>query len=171
MADQHTVPTDQSKERESASDGAERIAELEAEVAELEDRWKRALADIDNLWKRFAREVDRVQVDERARVVADWLPVIDNLELALEHARADPDAIVEGVRAVHEQALAALARLGFVRRDDVGEKFDPARHEAVSAVTDTDAPPGTVVHVVRPGYADGERQLRPAAVVVSKRPE
>ncbi|HEY4397694.1 MAG TPA: nucleotide exchange factor GrpE [Acidimicrobiia bacterium] len=171
MADQHTVPKDQGRENESGSDRDARIAELEAEVADLEDRWKRALADIDNLWKRFAREVDRVQADERARVVADWLPVVDNLELALDHAGADPDAIVEGVRAVHEQAMAALARLGFVRRGEVGERFDPARHEAVSTVTDAAAPPGTVVHVVRPGYGEGDRQLRPAAVVVSKRPE
>jgi molecular chaperone GrpE len=171
MAEQHTASTDDGRETESAPDRAARIAELEAEVADLEDRWKRALADIDNLWKRFAREVDRVQADERARVVANWLPVVDNLELALEHAGPDPDPVVEGIRAVHEQAMAALARLGFVRHDEVGERFDPARHEAVSTVTDAGVPPGTVVHVVRPGYGDGERQLRPAAVVVSKRPE
>ena len=54
---------------------------------------------------------------------------------------------------------------------DGGELFDPARHEAVGATADTDAPPGTVVRVVRPGYGEGERQLRPAAVVVAKRDE
>ena len=62
-----------------------------------------------------------------------WLPVVDNLERALEHAAADPAAIVEGVQAVRDQALGVLAGLGFPRRDDTGAPFDPARHEAVAA--------------------------------------
>ena len=60
-----------------------------------------------------------------------WLPVVDNLDRALEHAEADPAAIIDGVRAVRDQALDVLARLGFPRRDDRGARFDPARHEAV----------------------------------------
>jgi molecular chaperone GrpE len=100
-------------------------------------------------------------------VAAEWLPVVDNLDLALEHAGKDPESIMDGVRAVRDQALAVLARLGFPRRADVGSEFDPARHEAVAAVPALDAPAGTVVHVVRPGYGDGEHQLRPAAVVVA----
>ena len=60
-----------------------------------------------------------------------------------------------------------LARLGFARRDDTGAKFDPARHDAVASAADRGAPPGMVVEVVRPGYGDGEHQLRPAQVVVA----
>ena len=66
---------------------------------------------------------------------------------------------------------ALLARLGFPRHDEVGGRFDPSRHEAVSTVADPDTAPGTVVEVVRPGYGDGERQLRPAAAVVSTKPQ
>jgi molecular chaperone GrpE len=145
------------------------LRESRAELAAMEDRWRRALADLDNFRKRTARELQRQREDERARVAAEWLPVLDNLELALEHAKGDADPVVQGIRAVRDQALAVLERLGFPRRDDTGQSFDPARHEAVSTVVDENTPPGTVVHVVRPGYGDDEHTLRPAAVVVSTR--
>ena len=64
-------------------------------------------------------------------------------------------------------AVGVLARLGFPRHDEVGVPFDPARHEALSTVAGDNAAPGTVVRVVRPGYGEGERLLRPAAVVVA----
>ena len=57
-----------------------------------------------------------------------WLPVVDNLDRALDHAGADPDRVIDGVRAVRDQAVRVLAELGFPRRDDAGEKFGPARH-------------------------------------------
>src|SRR5689334_5879111 len=140
------------------------LRESRAELAAMEDRWRRALADLDNFRKRTARELQRQGEDERARVSADWLPVVDNLELALEHAKDESDPVVQGIRAVRDQALAVLERLGFPRRDDAGKPFDPARHEAVSTVVAENVPPGTVVHVVRPGYGGDERTLRPAAV-------
>ena len=142
--------------------------EAAARIAELEDKWRRALADLDNYRKRTARALDRERIGERARTSAEWLPVLDNLERALEHAEAEPGAVIQGVRSVLDQARDVITRLGFPRRDDVGEPFDPARHEAVSTVAGSDAPDGTVVHVIRPGYGDDETQLRPAQVVVAK---
>jgi molecular chaperone GrpE len=142
-----------------------------ARVAELEDQWRRALADLDNLRKRFTREVERERADERARVAGAFLPVVDHLEMALEHAGTNPAAVVDGVQAVRDQAVALLSSLGFARDERVGEPFDPSRHEAVTAVPDGDVPPGTVVEVQRPGYGGGDRQLRPAAVVVATRGE
>src|SRR6266566_732125 len=127
------------------ADAAATIAELRARVAELEDRWRRTAADLENVRKRAAQEIARQQAQERARMAAEWLPVLDNLDLALTHAESDPAAIIEGVRAVRDQAVALLSRLGFPRHDDVGTTFDPARHEAVQVVTDPQAPPGTVV--------------------------
>lgn len=138
-------------------------------VAALEDRLRRALADLDNLRKRQARELERQRVAEANRVAAAWLPVLDNLDLALGHAGADPSPIVEGVRAVREQALAVLDSLGFSRYDEVGVPFDPVRHEVVNVVEDSEAEPGTVVQVLRPGYGSAERQLRPGAVTVARR--
>lgn len=138
-------------------------------VAELEGRLLRALADLDNLRKRFDREVARERAVERARVAAAWLPVVDDLERAIEHAAAAEGSILDGVRAVHQHALDALERLGFPRFDDVGAPFDPRRHEAVSSV-EAASPPGTVVATMRPGYGTDEEILRPASVVVSKPP-
>ena len=149
----------------------EQVAGLERQVAELEDRWRRALADLDNLRKRYERESAQQRARERAQVAAAWLPVLDHLELALAHAAANPASIIDGVRGVRDQALAVLAGLGYPRRDDVGAAFDPARHEAVAATPAHHVPAGTVLEVVRPGYGEGEQQLRPAAVVVAARPE
>ncbi|MCB8906767.1 MULTISPECIES: nucleotide exchange factor GrpE [unclassified Streptomyces] len=143
--------------------------EYTAELMELEDRWRRALADLDNLRKRHARELERERTAERSRTAAAFLPVLDNLELALTHAGADPGAIVAGVQAVRDQAVNVLELLGYPRHAETGVVFDPARHEVIGVVQDPDASPGTVVDVMRPGYGDGERQLRPAAVTVAKR--
>ncbi|GES24150.1 hypothetical protein Aple_070490 [Acrocarpospora pleiomorpha] len=144
-------------------------AEMEPDpkVAELEDRLLRAAADMDNLRKRMAKEVER----ERARATAEWLPVLDNLELALKHAKADPEAVLDGLRAVHEQALAVMNRLGYPRQDDEGAPFDPERHDAVGTVPATTTRPGTVAEVVRPGYGERDRRLRPASVVVATKGE
>ena len=73
---------------------------------------RRTLADLDNLRKRQGRELERLRAAEANRMAAAWLPVLDNLDLALGHADADPSTIVEGVRAVRDQALAVLASLG-----------------------------------------------------------
>jgi molecular chaperone GrpE len=140
----------------------------EPALAEVEDRWRRAVADLDNLRKRYARELQREREAERARVANAWLPVLDNLELALGHADSDLSPIAQGVRAIRDQAVEALARLGYPRRDEVGVPFDPSLHEVVAVVDEPEAPPGTVVRVVRPGYGEHDRQLRPTAVAVSK---
>ncbi|MFE9069360.1 nucleotide exchange factor GrpE [Streptomyces violaceusniger] len=143
--------------------------EQAAALAELEDRWRRALADLENLRKRHAKELERERAAERARTAAALLPVIDNLELALSHAEADPGSIVEGVKAIRDQAVNTLAQLGYERRGETGVPFDPARHEVLGVIEDPEAEPGTVVQVLRPGYGDPGNQLRPVAVAVAKR--
>jgi molecular chaperone GrpE len=141
-----------------------------AREAALEDQLRRALADLENLRKRYARERERERVAEAQRIAAAWLPVLDNLDLALNYSDADPSSIIEGVRSVRDQALAVLEGLGYPRHDEVGVPFDPSRHEVVSLVEDSDAEPGTVVRVLRPGYGDAQRQLRPGSVAVAGRP-
>jgi molecular chaperone GrpE len=146
---------------------SEDMAKAQARIAQLDDGWRRAAAELDNVRKRCAKDLVRVREQERARTAVGWLPVVDNLERALEHASSDPEQIIEGVRAVHRQALAVLAGLGFPRRDDTGRAFDPALHEAIGTIADEKLIPGTVAHVVRPGYGPDEEILRPAAVVVA----
>lgn len=141
------------------------------DAGEWENRWRRAAADLENLRKRYARDLARERDGERALVASAFLPVVDTIERALEHADADPRSVVEGVRTMREQALGVLAALGFGREDETGVPFDPARHEVVGIVDSdvTDEPPGSVVAVVRPGYGAPGRQLRPAAVTVARR--
>ncbi|MET1052848.1 MAG: nucleotide exchange factor GrpE [Mycetocola sp.] len=157
-------PDDQAADEEVADSDAEAAKH----IAELEDSWRRTAAELDNLRKRCAKEVVRARQQERAAVASRWLPVLDNLERALEHASSHPDQVVEGLSAVRQQALTVLADLGYPRRDDeTGKAFDPAHHEAVSTLVDEDLVPGTVAHVVRPGYGPDSEILRPASVVVA----
>ncbi|MCW2595628.1 MAG: putative GrpE heat shock protein [Jatrophihabitans sp.] len=175
-ADVHSADLDEAARK--APDGGQAPNEVAPDppasdppAQDWEDRARRAAADLDNLRKRHARELEQAGAAERAEVAAGWLPVIDNLELALAHADADPATIVEGIRAVRDQAVSILARLGYERHDELGVPFDPTQHEVLSVLDEPEVPPGTVVQVLRPGYGDADRQLRPVAVAVSRKPE
>jgi molecular chaperone GrpE len=146
-------------------------SDSDKERAQLEDRWRRAVADLDNVRKRYARELDRERTAERSRVAGAWLPVVDNLERAISHAGDRSDPVLDGLRSILEHALQILEQLGYPRDAEAGVPFDPERHEVVSVVDHPDSAPGSVVEVLRPGYGEGSRQLRPAAVVVSRRGE
>jgi molecular chaperone GrpE len=151
-------------------------AELEAKIAGLEkdkrdnwDRYLRAAADLENLRKRQRREVEEAKLEAKARVLKEMLPVVDNLERAIEHAttQAGSNPIVEGVQLVLRQFLTAFERLEVTPVEAAGQPFDPNLHEAISQL-DSDAAPGTVVQVLQRGYRSGDRLLRPALVVVAK---
>lgn len=159
----HVEPDD-----EQAPPVATEGADDESALAELEDRLRRAMADFDNLQRRYQRELAREVQAERIRVITPWLRLVDDLERALEHTEQDRGPVAEGVRAILQNAQAVVEQLGFRRIDDFGQPFDPARHIAVGTV-ESDAPPGTVVAVVQPGYGTDEEVVRPAGVIVAKR--
>ncbi|MEW5810869.1 MAG: nucleotide exchange factor GrpE [Actinomycetota bacterium] len=162
--DEHSVTPDTTPETAPSE------SDSNAELARLEDRWRRAVADVDNLRKRYARELDRERTMERSRVAGAWLPIVDDLERALAHDGGQPNAVIEGIRTILHQAVKVLDQLGYPRDDQTGVPFDPQRHEVVGVVN-ADTAPGTVMEVLRPGYGEGSNQLRPAAVVVSRREE
>jgi molecular chaperone GrpE len=145
-------------------------AHLERQASEEPDpQLLRALADLDNVRKRYERRLATVADEEQSRVLSLWLPVVDDLERALEHADGDAVRVIDGVRSVYEHALAVLARLGFERYEDVGEQFDPERHEAVGTV-DADAAPGSIVSAAQAGYKSHDATVRPARVIVARGP-
>ncbi len=151
---------------------AEPVEEDELTVAQRErdeylDLAKRAQADFENYRKRAAKEA--AQAGERARsgLVAELLPVVDNLERALASAEQGEAHLAKGVELVHQELIAVLARNGVAQFDPAGEQFDPAVHEALSVREEEGAQPGVVLDVIEKGYRLGEAVLRPARVVVS----
>src|SRR6266567_1730021 len=89
-------PEQQTAERNRAEPESDALEKAKTRIAQLEDNWRRAAAELDNFRKRCAKDLVRGREQERARTAAAWLPVLDNLERALEHASSDPDQIIEG---------------------------------------------------------------------------
>jgi molecular chaperone GrpE len=147
----------------------EKIAGLEKEKKENWDRYLRAAADLENLRKRQRREIDDTKLETKGKVLKEMLPVVDNLERAIEHASTigEKNPIVEGVQLVLRQFTTAFERLDVTQVDAMGKPFDPNNHEAISQA-ESDEPAGTVVQVLQRGYKSGDRLLRPALVVVAK---
>jgi molecular chaperone GrpE len=136
------------------------------ELAQMEDRYKRALADLDNYRKRSARDTERRISEAREEQLRDWLEAVDSVERALLMELDSP--VFEGLRGVLEQMESILARQGVQRIGAAGERFDPQRHEAVGVRYSDAEPDRTVVDVARSGFALGDRVLRPAEVIVSR---
>jgi molecular chaperone GrpE len=143
--------------------------DVSAELALMEDRFKRAVADLDNYRKRAAREVERLSGERSDRVLLDWLEVVDALDRAMAQTPDGP--LREGLQAVLEQVESILARQGIHRVGQPGEPFDPSRHDAVQVRETDEAPARTVIAVLRSGFARGDRVLRPAQVVVARAPQ
>ncbi len=126
---------------------------------------QRTQADFENFRKRKAREVSEAETRGVARLAKELLPALDGLELALKHL--DEEA-AEGVRPVHNEFAAALARAGIEGFSPEGEPFDPNQHEAMSKRAVEGAEPGTVADVFQRGYRVNGTVLRPARVVVAE---
>jgi molecular chaperone GrpE len=171
MADSGVLPVEveQGPAGAPVNDLETKITALEKDKKDNWDRYLRAAADLENLRKRQKRELDDVKLESKGRVLKEMLPVVDNLERAIEHATttAGTNPIVEGVQLVLRQFLTAFERLEVTPIEAGGQPFDPNLHEAISQ-QESDSPPGTVVQVLQRGYKSGERLLRPALVVVAK---
>ncbi|HEX5376881.1 MAG TPA: nucleotide exchange factor GrpE [Solirubrobacterales bacterium] len=134
---------------------------------------KRAQADFENYRKRMASEVQAAGARGKAEVVREVVPILDDLERAIQAAGLDPDGDSEdglshGVLLVFRSLRDSLGRNGVEAVDPKGEKFDPMEHEALSTVAADGVEAGTVVEVMQKGYRLGEQLIRPARVVVSE---
>jgi molecular chaperone GrpE len=144
----------------------ERLAEAEAKAEEHLDRLKRLAAEFDNYRKRAARDQESLVARAAERLVKELLPVLDDLERALEAAEAHEEAKLEdGVRLVHRSLAAALSKEGLEEIPTDGS-FDPHVHEALLSQP-SEADEGSVIEVLQKGYRLGDRVLRPARVVVA----
>lgn len=166
-------PEDQAAEQPAeVAELREQLANKDKEIAELKDRYLRALADTDNIRKRMRQQSEDAIRLQRENLLRDLLPIADNLERAVEAARGGGNGkpIVEGVEMVLRSLLDFLRSNGVSPRESVGQPFDPQFHEAVDHVENGEHPPNTVISEFHRGYQVGERVLRPARVAVAKAP-
>lgn len=149
---------------------AQKLAEKEKEVAELKDKYLRSLADSENSRKRIRQQSEESVRLQKEALLRDLLPIVDNLERAIEAARgsSDPKSIVQGVELVLRTLLDFLRNHGVTPVHAVGQTFDPFKHEAVDHVESESHAPNTVIAEVHRGYQLGDRTLRPARVTVAK---
>src|SRR5213082_3111739 len=148
----------------------EQLAALEAERDEHLNDLKRVAADFESYRKRVARDQESLVARAHERLVKELLPVLDDLERALEAAAQHEEAkLEEGVSLVHRELRDALTREGLQEIETDG-RFDPHVHEALLSQP-SDAAEGSVIEVVQKGYRLGDRVVRPARVVVAAPPE
>lgn len=169
-------PETNSEPAPEASSENDQVATLEAQVADLRDRFLRAVAEGENIRKRAERDVADARAYGISSFARDVLGVADNLARTIEHvgteARASTDpslkALLEGVEITERDLQMILQKNGVKPINPLGEKFDPHFHQAMFEVPDSGHPQGTVAQVIQTGYAIGERVLRPAMVGVAR---
>ena len=146
-----------------------KITELEKERDELKDQALRTHAETENFKKRLTREKEDFAKYSNEKAVKEMLPVIDNLERAVDHAKeaGESGGLIDGVEMTLDLFQKALERLGVSPVEAVGETFDPEKHEAVQQIESADHEPNIVVSEFQKGYMLHERLIRPAMVVVS----
>jgi molecular chaperone GrpE len=154
----------------------QQIAELKEQAGKAKQHYEqllRAVADLDNYKKRAARERQDAIKFANESLLEKIIPILDNFEMALTAANT-PNTSVQslqtGINMVHQQLKSALGNAGLEEIDANGKPFDPNLHEAISQQETTKAPEGQVVQQVRKGYKLRDRLLRPASVVVAKKP-
>jgi molecular chaperone GrpE len=176
-AGEHTAAEEAAEAAADASEAAEGIAEaeltteqLQEELAAAKDATLRAAAEAQNARRRAEQDVEKARKFALERFAGDLLPVVDNLERALEAAVEAPEAnaIAEGVDLTLRSLLEVLGKFGVELVDPAGEPFDPQLHEAMTMIPNPEMEPNTVMDVMQKGYTLNGRLLRPARVVVSK---
>jgi molecular chaperone GrpE len=169
-----TVAADPAPSESASVSEAQELATARAQAAENYDRFVRLTADFDNFRKRAAREREDVRRATYESLLSRLIPVLDNFEMALAAAE-QPQASVETIRAgvlmIHQQLRSAFMDAGLEELNAQGQPFDPSLHEAVSQQESVEVPEGTVLHQLRKGYRLRDRLLRPASVIVAKKPE
>jgi len=150
-----------------------KLREAEKTAAENFDKYVRVAAELENYKKRAVREkADAINYGNES-LLRDILPVVDNVDRALEHADISEDfeAFKKGLKMLHEQLLCCLKKHGVEVIDTAGKDFDPNVHEAMLQVVTDESETGKVVNEFERGYLLNGRLLRPAKVCVCKRPE
>ena len=148
------------------------LALMEAERDKFKDQLLRTAADFDNFRKRTRKDMEQVERRGRESILREVLPIIDNLERAVGAASGTDDvaAVLEGVQMVLKLFEDTATRISLTRVEALGARFDPNLHDAFQQLPTDEHPPGTIVQEYQSGYMLDDKLLRPAMVVVARKP-
>ena len=158
---------------EEAAQEMPTVDAIQAELAEAQEQVLRAQAEAQNARRRADQDVEKAHKFGQEKLVNDLLPVVDNLERAIDAIDADNEqfkSVLEGIELTLKSFMDTLARHNIEALNPEGEPFDPQLHQAMTMVESPDAEPNTVLNVFQKGYTLHARLVRPAMVVVSKAP-
>jgi len=173
-AEEQSETDDSTATSQAASQNAGQSVDLAEKLLEAEKRVLFAQADLENFRKRMRREREDELKYANVPLISDLLPVLDNLQRAIESAeKGDPQSggILDGVRLVEKQLRETMKKRGCEEIDAAGTPFDPNLHEAILQQPNADVEPGTVLQVTQVGYQMYDRVIRPSQVIVSKAPD
>jgi len=169
---QTAVPPEADASAVIGSEAAE-LQKVRDEAAEYKDRWLRSQAELDNYRKRAQREMADGRRYAGLDLLRDLLPVLDNLQRAVESAEksADSSSLLQGVQMVRQQLETLFQQHQCQVIDALHQPFDPAWHEAILQMPNAEHPANTVIQVTRQGYRLHDRVVRPSQVIVSSQPQ
>lgn len=164
-------PQDQAPEENEQADATNASEETEQKLAEMQEKWLRAVASLDNERKRASQRQQTSLDNERKAILTSFLGVADSLSLALQAHEGEHNDWVEGTQGVFQLTMKILKDHGAEPVEAMGRPFDPNAHEAMGCVPTDAVPENTVVEVLQAGFQfRGQSLLRPARVMVSSRP-
>jgi len=163
---------EQAQAAEAEAEPTDPLVEAQEKAARLKDQLLRTAADFENFRKRAKRDVEEATRRSKEEVLAEVLPIIDNLERAVQASGGAKDvaSVVQGVEMVLKSFADVAENLDLQRVKTVGEKFDPNVHDAIQQQETDEADPGTILAEVVSGWRLGPKLIRPAMVVVAKPP-
>jgi len=164
---EQATATNENQATPSEQTPEERIAELEAQLAEQQAAVLYTKAEGENIRRRAMEDIDKARKFALEKFAGELLAVMDSMSAALNIENATVENYKNGVELTAKQLLSVFEKFNIVEINPAGEKFDPNKHQAIGAV-ESDAEPNTVVQVLQKGYTLNDRVLRPALVMVAK---
>lgn len=169
-----TVEADIAEEEKPSKQEKKKIKKLEAEladaqnaIAEANDKYTRLYAEFDNYRKRSQKEREGIYTDAYVDAVSEILPILDNMERALQYKDTENENITKGLEMIMKSFVETLAKMGVSEIEALGKTFDPNLHNAVMHVDDESFGEGEVVEVFMKGYIKGDKVLRHSMVKVA----
>lgn len=162
---EQTQATPESPAEQETDEREARIAQLEADLAALNDKYLRMIAEYDNFRKRSAKEKETIYADAVSDTVSTLLPIGDNLARAAQFT--DPESVAKGIAMMQKSFDETLAKMGITEIEAEGKEFDPMWHNAVMHVEDDTLGESVVVEVLQKGYRRGDHVVRYAMVKVA----